>query len=85
MRLTDEQCDEFRRLPLSFRDMVRAIYEAGIAEEQAAVAKWLDERGKHCEITADEFVKDHSACRKWEIRAHESFTSAKTIRDGRHK
>lgn len=27
--LTDDQCDEFRRLPLSFNDMVRAIYEAG--------------------------------------------------------
>ena len=29
MMLTDEQCDEFRRLPLSFNDMVRAIYSAG--------------------------------------------------------
>ncbi len=27
--LTDAQCDEFRRLPVSFRDMVRAIYAAG--------------------------------------------------------
>lgn len=27
--LTDEQCDEFRRLPCSFRDMVRQIYMAG--------------------------------------------------------
>lgn len=34
MSLTDEQCDEFRRLPLSFRDMVRAIYEAGSIEER---------------------------------------------------
>jgi hypothetical protein len=28
-RLTDEQCDAFRRLPASFNDMVRAIFEAG--------------------------------------------------------
>lgn len=27
--LTDEQCDEFRRMPASFRDMVRAIHKAG--------------------------------------------------------
>jgi hypothetical protein len=29
MTLTDEQCDEFRRLPCPFNDMVRAIYRAG--------------------------------------------------------
>ena len=28
-RLTDDQCNEFRRLPGSFNDMVRKIYEAG--------------------------------------------------------
>ena len=33
--LTDEQCNEFRRMPLSFNDMVRAIYEAGLASMQA--------------------------------------------------
>ena len=33
--LTDEQCEEFRRLPESFNDMVRAIYEAGMATNQA--------------------------------------------------
>jgi hypothetical protein len=27
--LTDDQCDEFRRLPLKFNDMIRAIYFAG--------------------------------------------------------
>jgi len=40
--LTAEQCDEFRRLPLSFRDMVRAIYAAGEAaalERAARVAE----------------------------------------------
>lgn len=29
MRLTDEQCDSFRRHPGSFNDMIRAVYEAG--------------------------------------------------------
>jgi hypothetical protein len=28
-RLTDEQCDEFRRTRGSFNDMVRVIFEAG--------------------------------------------------------
>ena len=27
--LTDEECNEFRRLPMSFNDMVRAIFCAG--------------------------------------------------------
>lgn len=27
--LTDEQCNEFRRLPKSFNDMVRAIHDSG--------------------------------------------------------
>ena len=36
--LTNEQCDEFRRLPLSFNDMVRAIYEAGRASKAAEYA-----------------------------------------------
>ncbi len=29
MSLTDAQCDVFRRLPVGFNDMVRAIYRAG--------------------------------------------------------
>jgi hypothetical protein len=33
-RLTDDECDVFRRMPLSFNDMVRAIFEAGRAEER---------------------------------------------------
>ena len=55
--LTDEQCNEFRRLPMSFNDMVRAIYEAGRASKAAEYAdvppekfkalyralKWLDD------------------------------------------
>lgn len=30
LTLTDEQCDAFRRLPMPFNDMVRAIYRAGV-------------------------------------------------------
>lgn len=36
--LTDEQCDEFRRLPGSFNDMVRAIYQAGMGARQESDA-----------------------------------------------
>jgi len=36
--LTEEQCDEFRRLPGTFNDMVRAIYEAGRASQAAEYA-----------------------------------------------
>ncbi len=32
IELSDEQCDEFRRLPVIFNDMVRAIYKAGWRE-----------------------------------------------------
>ena len=39
MRLTDKQCDEFRRLPCSFNDMVRAIHEAGRGEAERLAAE----------------------------------------------
>lgn len=29
MKLTDEQCDSFRRHPGSFNDIIRAVYAAG--------------------------------------------------------
>jgi len=34
--LTDEQCNDFRRLPLSFNDMVRAIFRAGFIAGDAS-------------------------------------------------
>ena len=34
--LTDKQCDEFRRLRLSFNDMVREIFKAGFRAGNAA-------------------------------------------------
>ena len=72
-------------LAVSVMNVRGADYEAGRAAEQSVVAKWLDERGKYCEGVADEHVDDHQTCRKWEIRAHEAFTSASAIREGRHK
>lgn len=44
--LTDEQCNEFRRLPMSFNDMVRAIYEAGRASKAAEYADVPPEKFK---------------------------------------
>lgn len=38
--LTDEKCNEFRRLPVSFNDMVRAIYKAGAADRAARIGEF---------------------------------------------
>lgn len=40
--LTEEQCHSFRRLPVSFNDMVQAIYDAGIAHGQAHALNQAD-------------------------------------------
>jgi len=40
--LTDEQCDEFRRMPCSFNDMIRAAYRAGQVEMRERAAKEVD-------------------------------------------
>ncbi len=55
-RLTESQCDEFRRLPGSFNDMVRAIYAAGRASmakvpelTDVSIEKLLRSRGEWCE------------------------------------
>jgi hypothetical protein len=50
--LTNEQCDEFRRLPLSFNDMVRAIYEAGRASKAAEYADVPPEKWKALYLVA---------------------------------
>ena len=44
--LTEEQCAEFRRLPGTFNDMVRAIYEAGRASKAAEYADVPPEKWK---------------------------------------
>jgi hypothetical protein len=38
VELTDEQCNEFRRLDCNFNNMVRAIYNAGRNAEQERCA-----------------------------------------------
>lgn len=37
--LTEEKCNAFRRLPVSFNEMVQAIYDAGIAHGRADALK----------------------------------------------
>lgn len=61
MALTDEQCDEFRRLRCSFRDMVRAIYVAGqkkaeaeLAAKDAQIARLTDNEEATISRLADE-------------------------------
>jgi len=39
MSLTDEMCDEFRRKPCSFNDMIRHAYNAGADFQRAELAK----------------------------------------------
>ncbi len=85
MNLTDEVAIGFFANKATIKEALQQSYEAGRASEQAAVAKWLDERGKYCEGVADEHVDDHQTCCKWEIRAHESFTSAAAVLEGLHK
>lgn len=58
MRLTDEQCDVLRSLPMAFNDMIREIYRQGlikaadIVEEQGlgtAVWELIVEEASHQE------------------------------------
>jgi len=56
--LTDEQCNEFRRLPMSFNDMVRAIYEAGRASKAAEYADVPPEKFKALYLGACEARKN---------------------------
>lgn len=48
--LTDEQCNEFRGLPVSFNDMVRAIHADGYA-------KALKDAAAACERVGDEYTE----------------------------
>lgn len=55
--LTDEQCNEFRRLPVSFNDMVRAIHADGYAQA-------LKDAAEVCETLYAQTGRtfDHRAC-----------------------
>lgn len=44
--LTDAECDEFRRLPVPFNDMIRAVYSTGVTKER-----------EHCWNTIDHMIQ----------------------------
>jgi hypothetical protein len=48
--LTEEQCEYFRRMPCSFNDMVRAIYEAGAKNERKVVWNEINSLIVHGEL-----------------------------------
>lgn len=55
--LTDEQCNEFRSLPVSFNDMVRAIHADGYAQalkDAAEVCGKLEEEELCLDVSSDE-------------------------------
>lgn len=56
--LTEEQCAEFRRLPGTFNDMVRAIYEAGRASKAAEYADVPPEKWKALYLVACDVRKN---------------------------
>ncbi len=47
--LTDEQCMEFRRMPGSFNDMVRAIHASGAQAERERCARVAEKTFKSTE------------------------------------
>lgn len=55
--LTDAQCAEFRKLPVPFNDMVRAIYSAGATMERAHCWKAIDGMIKRGPIDGNGFDK----------------------------
>ena len=56
MSLTDEQCNEFKRSKGTFDDMVRAIYEAGQADEREACAEMCIDDAKRSRDFAEPFA-----------------------------
>lgn len=50
-RLTDDECDEFRRLPVNFNDMVRAAYNAGYKDKDNIINKLVEELEKLHDFT----------------------------------
>lgn len=66
--MTDDQCNEFRRLPCNFNDMVRAIWQAAMAHERDECAKVCEERSRWI---ADVIVPELSP----EFRGADSFAN----------
>lgn len=63
--LTDEQCDQFRRLPCSFNDMVRAIYLAGYRDAAKRAVEICNEWANFAGIgsASDEYSLSYGAKR----------------------
>jgi hypothetical protein len=71
--LTDHRCDEFRRLPVPFNDMVRAIYEAGVYE---TIGRANEEIGARYAARYDAALASQQPFREcrhcgWECRAND--------------
>lgn len=59
--LTDKQCDDFRRLPGSFNDMLRKVFEAGrMTGAQESIEVCRDELFMKTRIIADMNSGDES-------------------------
>ena len=54
--LTDRQCSYFRRLPLSFNDMVRAIHDAGQKHALENAANKFDGTDGYNWVAADGYA-----------------------------
>lgn len=62
--LTEEQCAEFRRLPGTFNDMIRDIYEAGRASKAAEYA-YIRREARNAAL--EEAAKVFRDCPLWGI------------------
>jgi hypothetical protein len=79
MKLTDEQCNEFRRLPLGFNDMVRAIYNAGADNAYERAAQACESEAMPFEDTGSEDHKSYDMIYNGAIRdAVKSIRALKT-------
>ena len=49
--LPNSVCDEFRKAPLSFNDMIRMVYQAGLdaAEQNTRVSSWVSVEDRYPE------------------------------------
>ena len=78
--LTDEQCSDFRRLPLSFNDMVRAIHDAGQKHALENAANKFDGTDGYNWVAADGYANAFDIASELRYMATEvpnaSFTGA---------
>ena len=69
--LTDEQCSEFRRLPLSFNDMVRAIHDAGQKHSLEDAANKFDGTTGYNWVAADGYANAYDIASELRYMANE--------------